>query len=136
MKNTLLFMLVVLVTLGVVLGGWAAYSASRYERVEYTIYYSGKVVFDSEEEYGEFKRVVGREDVSYSTIDILSSSPPIVAKFYQVGVPNVVEFPWGKVQGGTKEDSHAWVAIPYIFLLLVWFITVTAAIAQVEPQEA
>ena len=59
-------------------------------------HYSGKVVFNTEEEYTQFKEVIAQESVSYDadSISVLSSSPPIVVNFKNIQAPN--DFPYGE----------------------------------------
>jgi hypothetical protein len=56
--------------------------------------YEGKIVFDDEQSYTEFKQVIGREDIEINDILVLSSDPPIVVQ-YDIDVPSDVEFPYG-----------------------------------------
>lgn len=60
-----------------------------------TYTYAGKVVFETEEEYGDFKRLIGREDIAIQKVGVYSSAPPIVVDFY-VSTLSTVEFPYGK----------------------------------------
>ncbi len=41
----------------------------------------GKLVFETEQEYGQFKRAVGQDGIEIDSILVLSSDPPIVVDF-------------------------------------------------------
>ena len=59
------------------------------------IEYSGKEVFYSEQEYVEFKEIVGARDVHITEMITLSSAPPIVVQ-YKVLIPRGMGFPYGE----------------------------------------
>ena len=67
-----------------------------FENSEITQYQnSGKIVFETVEDYGQFKRLMGNEAVAIEDVLVLSSEPPIVVEFTvkrQAGF----EFPYGK----------------------------------------
>jgi hypothetical protein len=57
--------------------------------------YQGKIVFQSESEYIQFKQAMSQENVRIEDVDVLSSAPPIIVKF-KVTVPGNVAFPYGE----------------------------------------
>lgn len=58
-------------------------------------FYEGKLVFETEQEYSNFKRAVGNSDVRIGNLVVLSSDPPIVVDF-SVRVPEGMVFNYGK----------------------------------------
>ena len=57
--------------------------------------YEGTEVFNSEQEYTQFKRALVDYDVEINSVTVLSSSPPIIVKF-SVDPPGNTTFPYGK----------------------------------------
>lgn len=81
--------------------------------------YSGRVVFDTEQEYSAFKRALSQPYVSFNNDDVLvlSSEPPIVVQFH-VNTQPEYPFPYGTyktfgdvaiVVGGVASVLVAWV---------------------------
>lgn len=64
--------------------------------------YTGKVVFESESEYSQFKVAVGHPDVDINEIDVLSSDPPIVVRF-DISTPYNMDFNYGTTQGNNGQ---------------------------------
>jgi uncharacterized membrane protein len=83
--------------------------------------YSGKIVFQSEQEYSQFKEVIAKDYVSFDTQDILvlSSSPPIVVQF-KVEVQGDNGFPYGK----KVHDEHNNIADIILGVIGAFFIAV------------
>lgn len=98
MKATILAMLwlIAVVAGSVVLGQYLA----KDETCTYT--YSGREVFQTQEEYREFKVVMSQEGMKWWQMDVLSSDPPIVAEF-KVEVAYGVDVPYGEV-----SKNHYW----------------------------
>lgn len=57
-------------------------------------YNSGRLVFRTEAEYGDFKEVLANPEISIKRIVVLSSAPPIIVD-YEVSYPHSVAFPYG-----------------------------------------
>jgi hypothetical protein len=60
--------------------------------------YSGRVVFNTESDYSQFKQVLADQDVDISDMTVLSSAPPILVQFNQVQVSHNIYFPYGEKQ--------------------------------------
>ena len=58
--------------------------------------YRGKVIFSSQQEYGEFKQVVSDPNITIEDMLVLSSAPPIVAEF-RVKVLHDYPFNYGEL---------------------------------------
>ena len=55
----------------------------------------GKHVFETEEDWGDFKRIIGRPDVKIKHLKEYASDPPIVAE-YKLVLPASIDFPYGE----------------------------------------
>jgi hypothetical protein len=73
-KSNILLLLTCLVVLATVVGSIYAYKLSAWS-------YSGKVVFNTEEEYTKFKQDISDENIKIVDVKSLSSAPPIVVDF-------------------------------------------------------
>lgn len=93
MKKFDIMFLVTLVLCVVASGCFAYYELDR----TLEDYYSGKIVFETVGEYGDFKTALGDQNVYILKADILSSSPPIVATF-KVSVPHDYYFQYGEME--------------------------------------
>jgi hypothetical protein len=81
--------------LSVLLGVLAVWGIGsiKYNHTNWT--YSGKAVFNTVQEYTQFKLAVGQmESQNVEKLQVLSSEPPIVA-FFTVNVPPHTDFPYG-----------------------------------------
>ncbi len=99
---------------------WAVNSApTEIERHSWK--YEGKVTFETEEEYGDFKRAMGSPDVNIVESMILSSAPPVVAEF-EVRVAAGSTFPYGE---GTRNSFPTSTVMLAVFLIvlpgIVWW---------------
>ena len=57
--------------------------------------YQGKFVFDTAQEYTEFKIALSNPDINIIDISVLSSNPPIVVQ-YNLTVPRTTAFPYSE----------------------------------------
>ncbi len=62
-----------------------------------TYEYSGTAVFQTQQDYDDFKAIIGRPDVTINKAEALSSNPPIVVTF-EVTAPATVTFPYGTTE--------------------------------------
>ncbi len=72
---------------------------------------TGKLTFDTEAEYSEFKTLLSNESVKYGPQDVsaLSSEPPIVVSF-SVTIPHELEFPY-EVDRSIESNAVAQVVL-------------------------
>ena len=91
-----------------------AISHSHDERI--TVTYGGKVVFETEEEYSDFKRAVGDDVVDIRDIMTLSSEPPVVVDF-EVRVPYDYSFGYGDRSEDTSDIHLGYVVNVFIALV-------------------
>ena len=96
---------------GMLLVGMVIVRFWKLKNVVVTKYYEGKVVFESMERYGEFKRAIGKDCVTWYKADVLSSDPPIVVQF-QAAVTPEGQFPYG------EETIHSKVEFDWCIALL------------------
>jgi len=77
------------------------------------VLYRGEVVFNSTEDYNNFKIFLGRPEVEVIEIQVLASEPPILVK-YNIVVPRKDSFPYtfGSVDSGIPSN---W----WIFALMI-----------------
>lgn len=116
MRSKIIFILIcigILVT-GLVVGLPRALRVSDH--------YSGRLVFNTEEEYSQFKQEVIDSDASWEGQDfkmnVLSSSPPIIVSF-KVSVPQSYNFLYG------EKDSQVgtWVFLTILGMVAAMFVT-------------
>ena len=114
MKKTIGVLLLVLLVIGATVGftilglHWGETAEKKY---------TGKIVFQSEQEYGQFKQAVGDQEVDISEMQVLSSDPPIVVEF-KVYVPHWMEFPYG--------EHNADLSSTVLPSILLWVVVVVA----------
>ncbi len=86
--------------------------------------YSGNLVFNSEEDYAKFKQVVVDSKAhwgdGYSSIQALSSNPPILVKFNNVMVDHSYRFPYGSKAEGWVEPLVAYSMLLVIAIMTAW----------------
>lgn len=84
-----------------------------------TARYRGRAVFESDAEYGKFKRAIVDNNADIREMNILSSTPPIIADF-DVFVDAEHDFGYGE-----REAIPAiWFVVPLVFLLMGFAISV------------
>ena len=74
--------------------------------------YSGKAVFNTEQEYANFKTALTPQDVYIGNITTLNSTLPIIVTF-EVSVPEGSTFPYGT----HESNAGRWVAIGFLYLI-------------------
>lgn len=117
MKNALLILGITICVLGGIVGG-------IYWHQHDDVYFTGKEVFQTQEDYSAFKLEVAKQTCQIQKVAVLSSEPPIVVDF-RVRVPYDYEFPYGKYDGTT----NSWSCL--IFLLLPIGVMVARLIANI-----
>jgi hypothetical protein len=95
-KTIAMAMVFALLMLGCI--GSGAYLAVRWSNNCQYIY-TGKEVFQTEQEYTAFKDAVVASDASIVGTSSLSSSPPIIIEFHVTTDHTAVPFPYGTKQG-------------------------------------
>lgn len=100
--------------LGVVLLCAAWFLWDRWHRVVEYRRYDGKLIFNTIEEYAEFKKAIGNPLVTDFTAQTLSSEPPVIVQFAAISTPSY-ELPYGNQQTYSKYDN----SIGIEFLLAV-----------------
>jgi len=73
--------------------------------------YSGKEVFQTQQEYSDFKQAVGVEGIRLVDVEVLSSEPPIVVQYK---VKTTGYFPYGE-----REVYHFYIAGVFAICCLV-----------------
>ncbi len=87
--------------------------------------YSGKVVFEKEEDYAAFKRAVGHPSITSFDATVLSSSPPIVVQFSAEATPDGDLRKYGKEHIHGKEAGFFPMFIIGIFFTLLGILVLT-----------
>ncbi len=89
--------------------------------------YSGKVVFYSENDYAKFKEELNNSDAKWTNEDmqILSSAPPIIAKF-SVRINQDYQFLYGEKTSGQKTEVLI-LSTFFIALLVVCYCVVSSS---------
>lgn len=82
--------------------------------------YSGKVVFESTEEYQQFKRVMAHPDVEIIDIRELSSEPPMIVSF-EIDIPedSGAVFTYAEPYKHDRNDAIVWQLYPFIGAVLI-----------------
>ena len=87
--------------------------------------YSGTSIFNTEQEYNEFKldlkNRITEGPVVLDNYSVLASEPPIIVKF-EVKVPYDYDFPYGKIHPGNGRGSDVRFAILLSFLAGVFLV--------------
>jgi uncharacterized membrane protein len=126
------FMGVALTTVGLIL---IVLSSLNVVELGNNYSYAGKVTFNSEAEYSQFKTILSDSRIYYTLdqISVLSSDPPIVASFHGIIVPKDILFPYGNKTGGTGIPA-ALVISGFFLLFNGGMIYITQDIKQEEKE--
>ena len=109
MKDIVIWGLCIVCLLGGIVGG-------IYIHQHEDIYYEGKEVFTSQEDYSDFRVEIVREEVEIVNLVVLSWGEPPVVVAFEVRVPNDYPFPYG---GRGPGACHWLIAILATLPLLV-----------------
>jgi len=124
-KRGVAIAILVISLLGMAVGMPLMYVSDAYVDYEY----SGKEVFNTEQEYTAFKTELGRDDVQIWSISSLSSSPPIIVEFI-AHVDGELEY---RLPYGTERKTvGAW---PLLFMLAASAVAAAAYITGRELEE-
>lgn len=114
MKKTLLILGIVICVLGGIIGGIYWYQHDD-------IHFSGKEIFQTQEDYAAFKLEVAKQTCQIEKLIVLSSEPPIVVDL-RVQVPHNYEFPYGKYSGTAGSWSCLILLLLPIAIMVVYLI--------------
>lgn len=106
--------LTLLLLVGTAAGCYFAVSAAMNAEEHYDIS-SGKVVFETTQEYGDFKRAIADPEVTIEKMDVYSSDPPIVVDF-EVTLPDENDFTYGTKKEVDVEGYIGLAIIAGIFI--------------------
>jgi hypothetical protein len=84
-------------------------------------YYTGKITFNTEQEYSQFKTVLSDKDVTYQPeqISVLSSEPPIIVSFKDIKAASKYEFDYGERNNGRMISGCILMGVGIIFIIVV-----------------
>jgi len=88
--------------------------------------YTGKLSFDTEQEYTQFKQEIVNSEAIWNRMDVLSSDPPILVQF-RVQVSQDYDFPYG-------EKSNIGPTMAIVFGVLLVFLIVCLGLAGAVQQ--
>ena len=108
--------------LGFMLGISFIYSGVSNSVTPDTALYSGRTVFQTEQDYGEFKTLLTDGNVTVLAFTEMSSSLPVLVE-YQIKAPLSIDFPysepiqtWGKDVSVAK--NRAWMGVGALALVI------------------
>lgn len=105
--NKVLILILVIVGLGLIIGLTGTW---LYNHDSEMIYYEGKEIFYSEEEYQGFKEFIAQKSIEIQDINVVASAPPILVDYELVipalyGMPYNSEIRWMTPRGAYQEGA-------------------------------
>lgn len=116
MKKKIIFIAIFVVVIGVLVGVGIPQIVTKTDDT-----YSGKIVFNSEDEYSQFKQALIQYDATWQNdqMQVLSSEPPIIVQ-YTVSISRDKTFPYG-VKHSMYTKPIVIVTIGVLFCLIMLY---------------
>ncbi len=85
--------------------------------------YIGNLVFNTEQEYVQFKQAIVDTKASMNKMEVLASTPPIIVSFDIIIKDNTLSFPYGETSRINSIGGGVFILLAGIGLILFgWFV--------------